>query len=44
MGVGESHQSDARKKKGDCFMETMTLVIGAVIAIAAVVSNFTMLK
>ncbi len=32
------------KRKEIVFMETMTLVIGAVIVIAAVVSNFTIMK
>ena len=33
-----------RKKKGLKIMETMTVILGAVIAIAAVVSNFTIIK
>jgi len=32
------------KRKEIVFMETMTVVIGAVIVIAALVSNFTILK
>ena len=32
------------KKKGDCFMEILAIVTGIVIMIAAVVSNFMMMK
>jgi len=41
-GIGTNLPNDKRKEI--VFMETMTVVIGAVIVIAALVSNFTILK
>jgi len=42
-GIG-TNLPDERQRKEIVFMETMTVVIGAVIVIAALVSNFTILK
>ena len=34
----------SKKKKGDCFMETMTIIAVAIVSVAAIVSNVSIFK